>query len=167
MYQANIYSITNQNRELYSVRPQDIQHGRPDYEHLKSASQIGVAWGPRQSGWGHEGTRTNHGSRIIDITEKHVRQRQHHLNMRRARVLGYWSRLAFSGWLAGFISACFYLSKFICRSGNLIAFTTSNQPATHTARWRSRRVDNLIKYASCIVFSWCSISSSVFWFLFC
>ena len=40
---ANIYIITNQNRELYSVRPQNFQHGRLDYEHIKAASQIGVA----------------------------------------------------------------------------------------------------------------------------
>ena len=45
---GNIYIITNQNRELYSVRPQDFGHGRPDYEHLKTASQIGAAWGPLQ-----------------------------------------------------------------------------------------------------------------------
>ena len=45
---GNIYIITNQNRELYSVRPQHFQHGRPDYRHLKPAFQIGVAWGPRQ-----------------------------------------------------------------------------------------------------------------------
>ena len=43
MYQANIYIKTNQNRELYSVRPQDFQHGRPDYNHFKTASYIGVA----------------------------------------------------------------------------------------------------------------------------
>ena len=48
MYRANIYIITNQNRELYSVRPQHFQHGRPDYRRFKAASQIGVAWGPRQ-----------------------------------------------------------------------------------------------------------------------
>ena len=40
---GNIYIITNQNRELYSVRPQHFQHGRPDYEHIKTASQIGAA----------------------------------------------------------------------------------------------------------------------------
>ena len=34
MYRANIYIITNQNRELYSVRPQHFQHGRPDYENF-------------------------------------------------------------------------------------------------------------------------------------
>ena len=48
MYRANIYIITNQNGELYSVRPQDFQHGRPDYEHFKTASYIGVTWGLRQ-----------------------------------------------------------------------------------------------------------------------
>ena len=46
MYRANIYIITNQKRELYSVRPQHFQDGRPDYEHFKTASQIGVAEGP-------------------------------------------------------------------------------------------------------------------------
>ena len=40
---GNMYNITDQNRELYSVRPQDFEHGRPDYEHFKTASQIGVA----------------------------------------------------------------------------------------------------------------------------
>ena len=45
---GNIYIITNQNRELYSDRPQDFEHSRPDHEHFKSASQIGAAWGPRQ-----------------------------------------------------------------------------------------------------------------------
>ena len=35
---GNIYIITNQNRELYSVRPQDFEHGRLAHEHLKSAS---------------------------------------------------------------------------------------------------------------------------------
>ena len=54
------------------------------------------------SGRGHEGTRTNRGSRITYITEKHVRQ--HHLSMRRARLLGYWLRLACSCGPAGFKS---------------------------------------------------------------
>ena len=58
---------------------------------------------------GYEGRRTNQGSCIIYITEKPVRQ--HHLTMRRARLLGYWLRLACSGWPAGFVSTCFYLSK--------------------------------------------------------
>ena len=60
-------------------------------------------------GWGHDGTRPNQGSRIIYITEKPVRQ--HHQSMRIARLLGYWLRLACSGWPAGFIFTCFYLSK--------------------------------------------------------
>ena len=42
MYRAMIYIITNQNRELYSVRPQDFEHGRPDYEHFKTAYNIGL-----------------------------------------------------------------------------------------------------------------------------
>ena len=32
---GNIYIITNQNRELYSVRPQDFYHGRLAHEHFK------------------------------------------------------------------------------------------------------------------------------------
>ena len=52
------------------------------------------------SGWGYEETRTNQGSRITYITDKPVRQ--HHLSMRRARLLDYWLRLAYSGGLTGF-----------------------------------------------------------------
>ena len=37
------FILTNQNREFYSVWPQDFQHGRPDYEHFKTPSYIGVA----------------------------------------------------------------------------------------------------------------------------
>ena len=57
------------------------------------------------SGWGYEETRTDQGSRIIYITDKPVRQ--HHLSMRRARLLDYWLRLACSGWPAGILSTCF------------------------------------------------------------
>ena len=41
---GNIYIITNQNRELYSVRPQDLEHGDLAHGHLiKTASQVGAA----------------------------------------------------------------------------------------------------------------------------
>ena len=39
------------------------------------------------SAWGHEGTRTNQGTGIIYITEKH--DRQHQLSMCSAQILGY------------------------------------------------------------------------------
>ena len=39
------------------------------------------------SAWGHEGTRTNQGSGIIYITEKH--DRQHQLRTCSAQLLGY------------------------------------------------------------------------------
>ena len=45
---GNIYIITNQNRELYSVRPQDLEHVTSAHVHLKTASQVGAAWWPRQ-----------------------------------------------------------------------------------------------------------------------
>ena len=40
---GNIYIITNQNRELYSVRPQDLEHVTSAHVHLKTASQVGAA----------------------------------------------------------------------------------------------------------------------------
>ena len=40
---GNIYIITNQNRELYSVRPHDLEHGDLAHGHLKTASQVGAA----------------------------------------------------------------------------------------------------------------------------
>ena len=60
---------------------------------------------------GHKGTKTNQVSCFIYITDKPVRQ--HHLSMRRAQLLGYWLRLACSGWPAGLISTCLYLSKVL------------------------------------------------------
>ena len=61
------------------------------------------------SAWGHEGTKSNQGSHIIYITEKPVRK--HAQSCLRAQLLGYWFRLACSGWPAGLKSACFYSSK--------------------------------------------------------
>ena len=81
----------------------------------------------KPSAWGHEGTRTNQGSRIDYITEKPYFH--HHLEVPRAPIFGllvaiswHWLRLACSGWLAGFESTCVWSSKLLWRKYDLYCY---------------------------------------------